>query len=60
MFMPVVKMPQYEMYWNKETWYKPIASIIPLKRYKKVREFSQVVDNAEKVKPENKSNKFSK
>ena len=60
MFMPVVKMPQYEMYWNNETRYKPIASIIPLKRYKKVREFSQVVDNAEKVKPETKSDTFFK
>ena len=60
MFMPVGKMPQYEMYWNNETRYKPIASIIPLKRYEKVREFSQVVDNSEKVKPENKSDKFFK
>ena len=60
MFMPVGKMPQYEMYWNNETRYKPIASIIPLKRYEKVREFSQVVGNSEKVKPENKSDKFFK
>ena len=45
------------MFWNNETWYEPIASTYPLKRYKKLCEFLHVVDNTEKDKPEKKGDK---
>ena len=54
MVMSVIKMPRFEMFWNNETWYEPIASTYPLKRYKKLCEFLHVVDNTEKDKPEKK------
>ena len=60
MLMPVIRMPRYEMFWNNETRYEPIASTLPLKRYKKLREFLHVVDNTEKGKPENKGDKCFK
>ena len=53
-------MPRYEMLWNNETRYEPIASTLLLKRYKKLREFLHVVDNTEKDKPENKGDKCFK
>ena len=37
-----------------------VASTLPLKRYKKLREFLHVVDNTEKDKPENKGDKCFK
>ena len=58
--MSVIKMPRYEMLWNNETRYEPIASTLLLKRYKKLREFLHVVDNTEKDKPENKGDKCFK
>ena len=60
MLMSVIKMPRYEMFWNNETRYEPIASTLLLKRYKKLREFLHVVDNTEKDKPENKGDKCFK
>ena len=54
MLIFVIKMPQYEMFWNNETRYEPIALTLPLKRYKNLHEFLNVVDNTEKDKPENK------
>ena len=53
-------MPRYEIFWNNETRYEPIASVLPLKQYKKLREFLHVVDNKEKDKPENKGDKCFK
>ena len=58
MVMSVIKMPRFEMFWNNETWYEPIASTYPLKRYKKLCEFLHVVDNTEKDKPEKKGDKY--
>ena len=60
MLMSVIKMPRYEMLWNNETRYEPIASTLLLKRYKKLHEFLHVVDNTEKDKPENKGDKCFK
>ena len=60
MLMPVLRMPRYEIFWNNETRYEPIASTLPLKRYKKLHEFLHVVDNTEKGKPENKGDKCFK
>ena len=45
-------MPGYEIFWNNETRYEPIASTLTLKRHQKIREFLHVVDNTEKDKPE--------
>ena len=42
------------MFWNNETRYEPIALTLPLKRYKNLHEFLNVVDITEKDKPENK------
>ena len=57
LLMSIVKMPRYEMYWSEATRYEPVASTLTLKRYKKLREFLHIVDNAEKEKPENKEDK---
>jgi transketolase len=40
--MRIVKMPNYEMFWAKETHYEQVASVMPLKRYKKLRQFLHV------------------
>ena len=48
------------MFWNKKIRYEPIASILPLKRYKRVCEFLLVVNNEEEKLPENKGNKCFK
>ena len=58
--MSVIKMPRYETFSNNESRYEPIASTLPLKQYKKLREFLHVVHNTEKDKPENKSDKCFK
>ena len=60
MLMSIVKMPRYEMYWSEATRYEPVASMLILKRYKKLREILHVVDNAEKDKPKNKEDKCFK
>ena len=60
MLISVIKMPRFELFWNNETWYEPIASTLPLKRYKILREFLHVVDNAEKDKPDSKGDKCFK
>ena len=60
MLMFVIKMPQYEMFWNNETRHEPIASTLLLKRYKSLHEFLHVVDNTKKDKTENEGEKCFK
>ena len=60
MLMSIVKMPRYKMYWSEATRHEPVSSTLTLKRYKKLREFLHVVDNAENDKPENKEDKYFK
>ena len=60
MLMAVVKLPQYEMYWAKETRYPPVAEAMSIKRYKELRRFLHVSDNSKKDQPENKDNKLYK
>ena len=36
MHMSIVKMPPFEMYWREATCYEPFASMLTLKRYKKL------------------------
>ena len=59
-FMSIVKLPRYEMYWSLETRVEQVTSLFSLKRYKKLREFLHVVDDAEKEKEENKGNRLFK
>ena len=60
MRMSIVKMRQYEMYWSEATRYEPVTLTLTLKKYKKLREFLHVADNAEKDKPESKEGKCFK
>ncbi|CAB3977807.1 Hypothetical predicted protein [Paramuricea clavata] len=60
MKMGIVKMPNYELYWEKELRYEPIASVMPSKRYKKLRQFLHVNDNSKKDDPDNKDNRLYK
>ena len=48
MKMGLIKIPKYELYWDSRTRYEPIASAMPLKRYKKLRQFLHVNDNSKK------------
>jgi len=59
MSMSIIKLPRYDMYWNQQTRVEQVASVLTLKRYKKLREFLHAVDNAEKEK-ENKDDKLFK
>ena len=60
MLMAVVKLPQYDMYWAKESRYPPVADAMSIKRYKELRRFLHVSDNSKKDEPENKGNKLYK
>ena len=43
--MGIIRMPRYEYYWSRELCYPPIADVMPLKRFEKLRRFLHVVDN---------------
>ena len=60
MKMGLIKIPKYELYWDSRTRYEPIASAMPLKRYKKLRQFLHVNDNSKKNDPGNKDNRLYK
>ena len=60
MLMSIVKLPRYEMYWSLETRVEQVTSLFSLKRYKKLREFLHIVDNAEKEKEGNKDDTLFK
>ena len=60
MLMSIVKLPRYEMYWSLETSAEQVMSLFSLKCYKKLCEFLNVVDNAEKEKEENKDDRLLK
>ena len=60
MLMSIVKLPRYEMYWSLETHVEQVTSLFSLKRYKKLREFLNIVDNAEKEKEGNKDDTLFK
>ena len=55
-----MKAPNYEYYWANRSRYKPVASIMPLKCYKKLRQFLHANDNANKDDPANKGNRLYK
>jgi hypothetical protein len=58
--MFVVKLPSYKMYWAAETRYPPIADVMPINRYKKLRQFLHVSDNTLADVGENKGNRLYK
>ena len=60
MKMSIVKMPNYEMYWENQTRYEQVASVMPSKRYKKIRQFLHVNDNTRKDESGNKDNRLYK
>lgn len=43
--MGVVSMPSYTDYWSLRYRYKPVADLMPLKRYQQIRRFLHFVDN---------------
>ena len=58
--MGIVKMPKYNSYWAGETKYSPIADVMALNRYRKLRQFLHANDNSEKDRTESKGNKLYK
>ena len=60
MKMALVKMPKVDNYWAEETRYPPVADVMSLKRYKKLRQFLHANDNSLKDTNENKGNKLYK
>ena len=36
MFMPMVKMPKFELYWSRHAYYKPVPSVMGIKRFTKL------------------------
>ena len=60
MLMSIVKLPSYQMYWATETRYAPIADIMPISRFKKLRQNLHPNNNALKDVGINKTNKVFK
>ena len=60
MFMSIINLPAFYMYWASETRYSTVADVMPIARYKALRENLHVSDNAKSNDPENKDNKLCK
>ena len=60
MKMGIVKMPNILCYWAEATRYPPVADVMSLKRYKKLRQFLHANDNCLKDTNENRGNKLYK
>ena len=58
--MSIVRMPSYTMYWAAETRYPCIADVMPINRYKKLRQFLHVSDNTLAENDVNKGNRLYK
>ena len=56
--MGIVKMPRYQCYWAAETRYAPIADVMSLKRYEKIRRYLHANDNSYQTAEENKGNRL--
>ena len=54
MLMSLVDLPSYMMYWARETWYPPIADFMPIHKYKKLGQYSNLRDNSKIDDTENK------
>ena len=60
MQMSILNLPAYSMYWARETRIPTIADIMPLNRYKMLRQYLHVSDNSKSDEEENKENKLFK
>ena len=60
MLMLPVDLPSYMMYWVRETWYPPIVDVMPINRYKKLRQYLHFSDNSKTDDAENEKNKLYK
>ena len=60
MQMSIYLLPNYRMYWEKETRIPGISDVMSRNRYQKLRENLHVSDNSQKDLEENKGNKLFK
>ena len=60
MLMSIVSLPAYYMYWAVDTKYSPIADIMSINRYKKMRQYIYCNDNSKRNSQENQENKLYK
>ena len=60
MVMFIVKLPRFEVYWVRETRFRPVADIMSISRYKKLRPYLHCNDTLKLGEEENKNNKLYK
>ena len=60
MYTSIIKMPSYALYWAAETRYAPVADIMSINRYKKLRQYLHVSNNTFAKNDENKGNRLYK
>ena len=58
MLMSLVDLPSYMMYWAREPRYHPIADVMPINRYKKLKQYLYFSDNSKIDHAENKKSKL--
>ena len=56
--MGIFTFPRFDLYWAERTRYAPIADVMPIRRYKKIRQYLHVIDNTTKDEPTNKQDKL--
>ena len=60
MLMSIVSLPAYYTYWAVDTKYSPIADIVSINCYKKMRQYIHCNDNLKRNSQENHENKLYK
>ena len=60
MLMSIVSLPAYYMYCAVDTKYSPIADVMSINRYKKMRQYIHCNDNSKRNSKENQENKLYK
>ena len=60
MYMSFVRLSSYQMFWADETRFPLVADIMPINRYKKLRQFLHVSDSTLADIDENKGNRLYK
>ena len=43
--MGIVQLPNYKAYWSRELRFPPVADVMPINRYVKLRQYLHFVDN---------------
>ena len=56
--MSLVDLPSYMMYWARKTRYLQITEVMPINRYKKLRQYLYFSDNSRIDDAENENNKL--